>query len=60
MPGLAVLCSGQGKQDYESFAGILAYPELKSLFQNFTIPGKLKKYLDKEEKAWLKSKTKSL
>jgi len=46
MPGLAVLCSGQGKQDYESFAGILAYPELKSLFQNFTIPGKLKKYLD--------------
>lgn len=46
MPGLAVLCSGQGKQDYESFVGLLKYPELKSLFQNFIMPDKLKKYLD--------------
>ena len=50
MPGLAVLCSGQGKQSYESFAGLLRYPELEVLFLHFMnsgiVPRKLEKYLN--------------
>ena len=41
MSGLAILCSGQGKQDVEMFARILQYPEAKALMMRIREAGVL-------------------
>lgn len=54
MSGLAILCSGQGRQDWASFETLLKYPEAKFLFDELcksqSMPEELKKYFRAPEK----------
>ena len=51
MPGLAILCSGQGKQDAALFGRIQQYPEAQALMARILEAG----VLPDEASAWLAS-----
>ncbi|OGV35414.1 MAG: hypothetical protein A2020_06695 [Lentisphaerae bacterium GWF2_45_14] len=50
MSGLAILCSGQGRQDFASFEALLKYPEARIIFERLRdsglIPESLERYFD--------------